>query len=667
MTIASHVSAETLLGDGANRKFPFTFRAWEGEVRVVVTGPDDRATDVTGLAKIILNEPGGVVTYPAASGSPALPVGWRLTILRNMNFLQDKRLVNAARFDPLVIEQALDRLTATDQQLAEEVGRAITLVEGAAQTPAGLLDKIFSAESNAVNAAGAAAGSAGASAASQAQAGQLAAEAGLCAQAAQAAQEAAASAEEMARQWAENPKDVPVRGSDEFSAYHWAQRAGDYSRGQVPEATEDATGISRYGTESEHLAGVNNVAAQPGHIRTMLFANAGAGPLLREDIVPPQPAWLPVGFTGFFKSAPSVGEWANADGRALAPIDYPELFGLIGYTYGKADNSDFCLPVSADVSGSLAFARSWYPISMMNGMALTLPDGRIMGLGGHNGTTAVSNVYIGTVTASAITWVAGTSMPYTSNMGAAVMLKDGRILITGGRNASQVEQANTYFGTVSGNTITWTQGSNMPTANAYHKLIQLPDGRILIGGGATSSAFYFGTISGTTITWSAAVAHPTGSYCCPFQRLPSGKLLLIDTGNTGGAVSWKAFLGTISGSNITWAETSKGSPVHAHYGQLLNLPDGRLLFSAGVAISGTYLPPSSLYLACETALGIEWQQVAALPYLLLNTNQQQVLTQDNELIQVAGLSTKYDCTNAATAATLRGKIGALGFRKIRIK
>ena len=385
MTIASHVSAETLLGDGGNRKFPFTFRAWEGEVRVVITGPDDQAIDVTGLADIELNELGGVVTYPVAVDSTALAPGWRLTILRDMNFLQDKRLVNAARFDPLVIEQALDRLTATDQQLSESLSRTITLVEGATQTPAGLLDKIFAAENTAVNAAGAAAGSADASAASQAQAEHLAAEAGLCAQAAQPAGEAAASAEELARQWAENPKDVPVRGTNEFSAYHWAQRAGDYSRGLVPDATESIAGITRYGTAAEHLTGVNNVAAQPGHIRTMLFANAGAGPLLRADILPEQDSGYPLlGIDWSTRLTPAPGfidvsqdngpllrsaypkAWAEASAYHIVKTDAQWLackaqYGFVPFFSSGDGTSTFrvpllrkCFPRAADPSTNLA-------------------------------------------------------------------------------------------------------------------------------------------------------------------------------------------------------------------------------------------------------------------------------------------------------------------------
>ena len=164
MTIASQTTAETMLGDGANRKFPFTFRAWEGEVRVVLTAPDYTTEDVTGLASIVHNSAeeglGGIVTYPAALEGTPVPAGWKLTVLRDMDFLQPVRLVNAARYDPVVIEKVLDRLVATDQQLREKLDRAVTLVEAALDTPQELLEEIFNARETSVNAASSAAVSA---------------------------------------------------------------------------------------------------------------------------------------------------------------------------------------------------------------------------------------------------------------------------------------------------------------------------------------------------------------------------------------------------------------------------------------------------------------------------------------------------------------------------
>ena len=145
MTIASRTTAETLVGDGSNREFSFTFRAWEGEIRVVITDPDDKATDVTAESSIAMaaNNLGGIVTYPAATGNPALTAGWRLTIMRDMNFLQEVGLVNATRWNPEVIEQEFDRLTAMCQQLREMADRSLSVVAGAGGSAAELLEDIY--------------------------------------------------------------------------------------------------------------------------------------------------------------------------------------------------------------------------------------------------------------------------------------------------------------------------------------------------------------------------------------------------------------------------------------------------------------------------------------------------------------------------------------------
>ena len=148
MTIASRTTAVTLIGNGSNRKFSFTFRAWEGEIRVMVTDPEDQATDVTAASTIALaaNSLGGIVTYPAATGSPALKAGWKLTIMRDMDFLQEVALVNATRWNPEVIEQEFDRLTAMCQQLREMADRAPSVTAGAEVSAAELLEDIYNVE-----------------------------------------------------------------------------------------------------------------------------------------------------------------------------------------------------------------------------------------------------------------------------------------------------------------------------------------------------------------------------------------------------------------------------------------------------------------------------------------------------------------------------------------
>jgi hypothetical protein len=136
-----------MLADGIVREWPFTFRAWEGQVAVIVTNPQGRETDVTEQAHIAVrqNEPGGVALYPASPETPALATGWKLTVTRNMNFLQHTDLVTGSRYQSEVIEDRFDRLTAQDQELFEGLDRAVKVGIGCDKTPEEFVESIFKA------------------------------------------------------------------------------------------------------------------------------------------------------------------------------------------------------------------------------------------------------------------------------------------------------------------------------------------------------------------------------------------------------------------------------------------------------------------------------------------------------------------------------------------
>ncbi len=289
MTIAATITAETMLGNGVNRNFPFTFRAWAGEVRVVVTDPAGQEADVTALADIAVYEyedegsqPGGVVSYPAAELSPALPAGWKITVLRDMNMLQTTRLVNAARFDPVVMERSLDRLAATDQQLAEQMGRAVTVPVGSEVTPDDLLESVYEARDNAEAAANnaAASESAAAGGAAGAEAARTGAEvaatsAGASAASAQASATAAANSATSAEDgadlswaWANTPHGTPVKTdpAPQYSALHWAVEA---MTGDIPDATETTRGVVAVATQAEAESGITSPGRDAGQVAAM--------------------------------------------------------------------------------------------------------------------------------------------------------------------------------------------------------------------------------------------------------------------------------------------------------------------------------------------------------------------------------------------------------------
>lgn len=143
MTISSSVSKATLNGDGVQIEFPFAFKVWKaGDLEVSITSPAGANTVVTDWT-VELAGSGGTVTYPTV-GDP-LPLGWMITIRRLMDFLQDVDLVSGTRFDPEVIETALDIATAERQQLLEEISRTVRVGVASWEDPADVINQVFEA------------------------------------------------------------------------------------------------------------------------------------------------------------------------------------------------------------------------------------------------------------------------------------------------------------------------------------------------------------------------------------------------------------------------------------------------------------------------------------------------------------------------------------------
>ena len=201
MTIESNISSQTLLADGEVKVFPFTFKVFNEQVKVIATSPDNSEEDITHLCHILINKDGGgVVTYPTIAKTPALPPGYKITIMRSMDFTQETNLVTGSRYSSEVLEQCLDKLTAQDQELKEELSRTLKVGVASDIPSENIIQEVFNASSEAKTAA---------------QSSCLDAE-------------NAASSAELAHKWAANPEDVPV-GEDaeslpEFSAKHYASK-----------------------------------------------------------------------------------------------------------------------------------------------------------------------------------------------------------------------------------------------------------------------------------------------------------------------------------------------------------------------------------------------------------------------------------------------------------
>ena len=196
MTMPYSASRALFLGNGAATQFPFSFKVWEESQLVVsLTSPQGKTSRATGWTATLTGT-GGTLSY-LHEGAP-LPAGWKLSIVRNMPFVQNIDLIPGTRFDPEVIETALDQAAAERQQLLEQLSRAVIMPPTSEESPEDVVDDIYTAR----DAAGASAGAAGDSAARAARS---------AANAADSADRSAAEAAE-AEYWAGRAEDASNNG-----------------------------------------------------------------------------------------------------------------------------------------------------------------------------------------------------------------------------------------------------------------------------------------------------------------------------------------------------------------------------------------------------------------------------------------------------------------------
>jgi uncharacterized protein YfkK (UPF0435 family) len=118
----------TYSGNGLTVDWPFTFpiATTDGsDILIYLTNP------TTGYSTLLtsnysVNVPGLSVKYPTvASGLPALPATWKITLIRTEDIVQLMNLLNQGAFNAENLETAFDKLTMICQQLNEKMDRAV--------------------------------------------------------------------------------------------------------------------------------------------------------------------------------------------------------------------------------------------------------------------------------------------------------------------------------------------------------------------------------------------------------------------------------------------------------------------------------------------------------------------------------------------------------------
>lgn len=191
MTLETTTSKAVYTGNGATTEFPFSFKVWEKDQILVSVTDAQGYVQETGEYSVALSAGGGTVSY-LHEGAP-LPMGWKLALTRDMPFTQEDDYITGTRFDPEVIETALDKATAERQQLLEQLQRAVILPPTSDETAIKMAEQLLQAGKTAQASAAAAQASESAAASSASQSAASAQAAAASAEAAGQSRAAAAA------------------------------------------------------------------------------------------------------------------------------------------------------------------------------------------------------------------------------------------------------------------------------------------------------------------------------------------------------------------------------------------------------------------------------------------------------------------------------------------
>ena len=256
---------------------------------------------------------------------------------------------------------------------------------------------------------------------------------------------------------------------------------------------------------------------------------------------------------------------------------------------GIADGGDLPHPVwrSTDkgVTWTLQTAAAAYP-SRLEEATVVLPDGSIVVIGGtqtlHQGLNDVWRS-----PDRGITWIQQTAAAVRSTMGhTAVVLQDGSIVLMGGNAGEYYGQYRdeVYRSTDKG--VTWTCINQTPgwTARDGHSSVVLQDGSIVLMGGDNNSGSFFNDVWRSTdkgFTWTCVnpSAGWTGRSHHTSVVLPDGSILLM-----GGAAGpydqndvWRS-----ADKGVTWTQLTDGAPWSSRTtAASVVLPDGSVVLMGG--------------------------------------------------------------------------------------
>lgn len=393
MTLDSTTSKVQYTQSGTTTAWPVPYKFLDNEDLIVITTVDDVDTtlvlDTDYTVAGAGDDAGGTVTI-----SPAVATGTRVTIYREIDLDQPTELTTAGGWFPKVHEAVFDRLTMIDQQLQEQLDRAVKLAPTTTLNPDTVAEELFEARDDAQMAAAAAEDSASAA---QGYAGTAvsAMDAAALSEAAAALSETNAAGSEAAAAisagaayvdatTAESARDTAVLKAEEaaasaaiagaaLNADAWSASV-NYIVGDVVYTTTgkayrcidpnindnpDTDDGSDWFLMSLALGEASNTAYRGDRGKTAYdhsqVAHAPSDAQKNSDITKgeieakltgeitshthPVVDTVPAGIVAFYPKTTAPAGWLKANGAAISRTTYAALFSAIGVSFGAGDGT----------------------------------------------------------------------------------------------------------------------------------------------------------------------------------------------------------------------------------------------------------------------------------------------------------------------------------------
>ncbi len=230
----------------------------------------------------------------------------------------------------------------------------------------------------------------------------------------------------------------------------------------------------------------------------------------------------------------------------------------------------------------------------------TLPNGRVMMIGGYNGgcCSGPSGTFNTCEFYDPATklWSAAPAMATSRLAHTATTLPNGNVLVVGGALRDPVTARNSteFFNPTNNN---WTTGATLAAARYYHTATLLPDGRVLAVGGTNGSAVLNSVeILSTSGVWSNAAPLSVARQSHTATLLPSGKVLVVGGVNLADAALNSAEL--YDPATNQWENAGPlGGPRGRHIAQ--PLPCGRVLIAGGQGANSADLATAEIFTQTE--------------------------------------------------------------------